>query len=414
MAIKKKDTKLEEKESKPKKKRKRAKLNITINKFNTLEMILMIVIACIFGIFISGVVNNGGIRNVFTTSEIEKVYNNIISNYYEKLDEKKLSEAAINGMMEYLQDNYSIYMDTEESETFNEKLDGTYIGIGTEITYDAEGIVIISAIYKDSPAEKVGLKVGDKFLKVNGENVKGLSIDEVASKIKNKTTAVKITIEREKELEFSVTPAKIDINSINKKVFNIENKKIGYIGIGIFASNTDEQFEKALLELEKENIDSLIIDVRSNEGGHLDTVTNILNLFFGKDKVLYQIKNKDEIKKHYGSATNEKEYSVAVLVNQVSASASELLASAFKEISNSDIVGMNTFGKGSVQTTMDLKTGGMIKITTQTWLTSKGNTIDGVGIAPTTEVEIEKEYFQNPSDESDNQLQKAIEVLKGK
>ena len=182
--------------------------------------------------------------------------------------------------------------------------------------------------------------------------------------------------------------------------------------ISIFALNTYEQFNKQLLELEKQNIDSLIIDVRDNSGGHLSSVTDILNLFLNKNQVLYQVKSKDKIKKVYGTTDNDRKYNIVVLTNEFSASASEILASAIKEAYGGKTVGVKTFGKGTMQNLIDLDNGGMIKVTTEIWLTSSGNEINEVGVPVDYEVFLDENYKENPCEETDNQLQKAIEVLK--
>ena len=204
---------------------------------------------------------------------------------------------------------------------------------------------------------------------------------------------------------------KIDIPSVESKIIENNDKKIGYISISIFALNTDEQFKTKLLQLEESSIDSLIIDVRNNVGGHLSTVTNILNLFFTKDEILYQIDRKGKIEKTYGTSTDDRNYKVIVLTNSNSASGSEILASAFKEVKNSDIIGTKTFGKGTVQKLIELENGSMLKITSETWLTSNGNTINKVGVEPTVEIELSDDYKIKPIEENDNQLKKAIEIL---
>ena len=156
---------------------------------------------------------------------------------------------------------------------------------------------------------------------------------------------------------------------------------------------------------------AVIIDVRSNTGGHLTSVTSILDLFLNKTDVLYQIKSKDKIKKVYGTETSTRKYPIVVLTNELSASASEILASALKEAYGAKTVGIKTFGKGTMQNMLDLENGGMIKVTTEEWLTSKGNKINKEGVPVDYEVKLDEKYASNPSKETDNQLQKAIEVL---
>lgn len=402
------------------------RLKLADEKFNSLELVLLVIISFVFGIFISEAfvlqikpTTSGGGNNIITSinhnNEIDRVYNTIVEKYYTEIDTEELKEAAIDGMMNYLGDNYSIYYDEEEKNDFEEELNGKYVGVGLKLTKFTNQYPIVTEVFENTPAFESDFQVGDYLIKVEGKDVFDLPLDEVVSNIKGELNKeVQVIIKRgEKEIEKKLTTKEIDIPSIYSNVYEDNNKKIGYIYISLFAQNTDEQFKAELTKLENLSIDGLIIDVRNNVGGHLDSVTNILNLFFDKDEVLYQRDKKGKIEKIYGSGKN-KNYEVAVLVNESSASASEILASAFKEISESEIIGKKTFGKGTVQQTVDLSSGGMIKITTENWLTSKGNLIDGEGVLPTIEVDLSQEYLINPTDENDTQLQKAIDILKDK
>ncbi len=389
-------------------------LNLKDKKFNALELCLIIIMALITGVLAGEVCFSNG--KTYKTSkeirEIQSVYNTLLNDYYGDLNGEKLEEAAINGMMSLLGDKYSNYFDTETAEKFNEELDGTFTGIGIEVTNDADGVPTILTVIKDTPASKAGLKEGDKIIKLDNEDVSKMKVTELVKKIKGTNKVIELLIKRnEEEIKISFSTGKIEIQSVTKQIFEKENKKIGYIGISIFALNTDEQFEKALLELEQEGIDSLIIDVRNNSGGHLETVVNIASLFIDKDNPICQIKTKEKTNIIKSTKKTDRKYNVVVLVNKSSASASELLAGALKEIYNSDIIGETTYGKGTVQKTMTLSNGSMIKYTAETWLTAKGNSIDKIGISPTIEVLQDENYYSNPSTETDKQLQKAIEVL---
>ena len=394
------------------------KLKLDEQKFNLLELILLVVVSFIFGIFISEAfiynnVKSDKFESNEVLSEIEKVYNTILDEYYQDIDQKKLKEAAVNGMLSYLNDGYSVYFDEETSEQFNEQVDGEYYGIGLEMSVGGDGYPYISKIFDNSPASDADLKINDKIIKVENQDIKDNSLTEISSLIKGQENkSVNITILRdERSLEKKLVTRKIDIPSVESKIIENNDKKIGYISISIFALNTDEQFKTKLLQLEESSIDSLIIDVRNNVGGHLSTVTNILNLFFTKDEILYQIDRKGKIEKTYGTSTDDRNYKVIVLTNSNSASGSEILASAFKEVKNSDIIGTKTFGKGTVQKLIELENGSMLKITSETWLTSNGNTINKVGVEPTVEIELSDDYKIKPIEENDNQLKKAIEIL---
>lgn len=395
------------------------KLKPQENKFNFIEMLLLMFIAFIVGIFASEaislkipILNNTTV--IEDTSEITRVYNLIINRYYKDVDSKELTNAAIKGMMNYLSDDYSVYFTEEEKENFNERLNGSYVGLGIEVANDDNNNAIIVNVFDNTPAKEAGLLPLDIIKKINDEDVSSLGKDEVVKKIKGKNNySFNMTVERDgKLIDVSLTTSSIILDSVFSKLIEEDNKKIGYMYISIFALNTYEQFNKQLLELEKQNIDSLIIDVRDNSGGHLSSVTDILNLFLNKNQVLYQVKSKDKIKKVYGTTDNDRKYNIVVLTNEFSASASEILASAIKEAYGGKTVGVKTFGKGTMQNLIDLDNGGMIKVTTEIWLTSSGNEINEVGVPVDYEVFLDENYKENPCEETDNQLQKAIEVLK--
>ena len=395
--------------------------------FKVYELILfalLIVITCSFLTVI--IVNKSYNRNkneIFSNrkstklQEFEEVYDLIMDSYYKKVDEKKLIEGAINGMLSSLNDPHTSYFNKTETQSFNEIMNGSYEGIGAEISLDNNGNVIIFSVFKNSPASEVGLKFNDIILEVNDKDVKGMSTTEVVKLIKdkNKKTA-KIKIKRDSEtLEFNVEKRIVVIESVESKVYTNNGKKIGYIMINTFANNTYEQFKEHLEGLEKENIAGLVIDVRGNSGGYLHSVSNMINMFLPKGTISYQIADKKKVYKYTDETSESRNYPVAVLVNKASASASEILAISLKEAYNADVVGTYTYGKGTVQTTKDLITsGGMIKYTIQKWLSPKGNWINEKGVEPTVEVELSKAYENNPTSENDNQLKKALDIISSK
>ena len=394
------------------------KLNPEENKFNFLEIILLMFMAFVVGVFASQaislkipILNNTTV--IEDTSELTRVYNLIINKYYGEVDKKELTSAAIKGMMNYLSDDYSMYFTEDEKNDFNERLNGVYTGLGVEITNDASNNAMIVTVFDNSSAKDANLKPGDIIAKINGEDVLGLGKEEVVKKIKGKNNySFNMSVLRDNNLiDVKVVTKSITLSSVTSSVIEKDNEKIGYIYISIFALNTYVQFKKQLEELEKMKITSLIIDVRSNTGGHLTSVTSILDLFLNKTDVLYQVKSKDKIKKVYGTETSTRKYPIVVLTNELSASASEILASALKEAYGAKTVGIKTFGKGTMQNMLDLENGGMIKVTTEEWLTSKGNKINKEGVPVDYEVKLDEKYASNPSKETDNQLQKAIEVL---
>ena len=382
--------------------------------FSIIEVIIVIFISILFGIMIGYLINYTNNPRDSRVEEIVNTYNEIVDEYYSDVDKDKLSDAAIKGMIESLEDPYSNYMDDQTADEFNEKIDGTFVGIGVVVMYNGEYNQVIE-VYEGEPAEKAGIKVDDKIIAVDGTDVKEVYGEDLVGLIRGKAgTTVKIKVLRgEEEKEFTIKRDKVDIKSVDSKVYEEDGKKIGYIRIDNFAANTYTQFNKTLKKLEKKKIDSLILDVRSNPGGHLLQTRQILSMFFNRKTVLYQIKSKNKTTKIRSYTNTTRDYPVVVLIDGGSASASEILASCFKDnYKKATIIGTTSYGKGSVQKSQSLKSGNSIKYTTEKWLTSKGKWLNEKGVKPDVEIQLSDEYFENPSDETDNQLQEAIKQLK--
>ncbi len=397
-----------------------SKAELGKNKFNTLELILIFIMALVFGILIGEMVFSNGSSSTSLTrknnsniEEITNVYNTLIEEYINEVNEEDLKEAAIEGMLNLLGDNYSLYYDETESEEFKEELTGTFYGIGAEVYQEEGGLITVYNVFENSPAAKAGLEKGDEYLKINGEDVTNKTSSDVADMIKGKNgETITLNIRRgEEEKELKVTTAKVEIPSVSSEIINQNNTKIGYMAISIFAKNTDEQFSKHLETIEKEGINKLIIDLRSNNGGELETVINIASNFLNKDDVVVQTVLKDKTEKRYSIKNNTNKYDIVVLINGQSASGAEVLASALNENCNAELVGTTTYGKGTVQRTKTLSSGDMIKYTVETWKTSQGKEIEGVGIKPTIEVELSETYYKTLDQKDDNQLQTAIETI---
>lgn len=386
--------------------------------FSIYEVIGIIVISILFGVVVGYVImysrypanqvgNNKALREVVET------YQEIANYYYGGMSEAALSEGAIKGMIQSLNDANSNYMDQEVTNTFNETVDGSFVGIGVVIQYKGDYNEVVE-VYENGPAEKAGIKVGDVLLKVDGQDIKGVYGDKVASLVRGKSdTMVEFVVMRdEKEKTIKVKRGVVELQSVSSDVINYENRNIGYIKITSFADNTSKQFSGALSKIE-ESIDSLVIDVRDNPGGHLQQVTDILSVFFSKGKVLYQIESKEKKDKVTSLTKESRDYPVMVLINRGSASASEILASCFKDnYPNAKVIGLTSYGKGTVQKSVSLRSGNSFKYTTQKWLTAKGEWIDGKGVVPDVEVTQGNEYLQNPVYENDVQLQEAFKQIK--
>ena len=388
------------------------------SKFSIFEVIVIILIAMIFGIIVGCLLTytNKSIYNDDKLNEIINTYNSIKDNYYDNIDEDTLVNGAVNGMIDSLGDNYSNYMGDEATEDFTKSVDGSFIGIGVSVLFDGEYNKIVE-VDVNGPAFKAGLKKDDVILSVDGKDTKGVYGNNLTKLVNGKkNTKVKIKVKRGDTVKtYSVVRKLIEIESVTSDIFKENNKIIGYIDVDIIASNTYEQFKKNLDKLEKQNIDSLVIDLRDNPGGHLSQTKEILSLFFDKKIVLYQVRDKNKTKKVYATGNISKKYPIVILVNEESASAAEIITASFKEnYKNCMVVGTNTYGKGTVQQTIKLSTGTSIKYTLEEWLTPKGKNINKVGIKPDVELKQSQDYLMKPSYENDSQLQGALEILKKK
>lgn len=418
----KKDIKKKKDSNKKVKEKKVEIVNDNKNKERELYTSKEVIIVMIFSIGIGILMCFGGISIITgknylaVTKDLKKVvdtYYAIVDNYYGELDRDKLIDGAVEGMISSVGDTFTSYSDTESTSSFDETINGSYEGIGCTVATLEDGTISVIDMFDDSPSYKAGLKVGDVILKVDGESYEGKNSNDISNYIKNSgKSKIVLTVKRDsEEKDISINLSKVEIPHVSGKVIEQDSKKIGYIKISLFASNSYKQFKNKLDELEKSNIDDLIIDVRDNSGGYLSSVTDICNLFLDKGKVIYQLEDSKGKVKKKDTTKEKRKYDIVVLINGGSASASEILASAIKESYGGDIVGTNSYGKGTVQQTKKLLDGSMIKYTTQKWLTPDGNSINEVGVTPTKVVELNEEYFNNPTTENDNQLQEAINII---
>ena len=389
------------------------------SKFSIFEVIIVTFISIIFGIIVGYILTYTStpikaIKSDPNLEEIISAYNTLKNNYYDDVDEVSLADNAIKGMVGSLNDTYSSFMDNKTAESFNESVDGYFVGIGVTIMY-SDGYNQIIKVDDSGPGDKAGLKVNDIILSVDGNSVKGVYGEELTSLIKGKSgSKVKIMIKRGNVTKtVTVKRGIIEIENVTSHLLEENGKKIGYINVAVFASNTFKQFRKNLSRMEKKNAEALIIDLRDNPGGHLSQTRDILSMFFDKKTVLYELQNKNKVYKIYSSSNDTRNYPIVILVNGNSASASEVMASCFNDnYKNATIVGTKTYGKGTVQQTVKLSSGTSFKYTTEKWLTSKGKTVDGVGINPDINIELDQSYYSNPTYENDLQVKKAVEILK--
>lgn len=377
----------------------------------TIFSLLLGVLAC-FSVLT--ILNKG--KNYFVLSkELAKfvdAYDAIVNNYYKEVDKDKLVESAINGMVSSVGDEYTSYSDKDVTDNFNEAVNGKYMGIGALIM-KSENDLVIYKIFEDSPSYRAGLKDGDIILKLDDKDTKDMSVNDIARIVKNDgNKEVKLLVKRgEENLDITIVKDMVELPVVSGKVINHNDKKIGYISLSIFSSVASEQFNKQLVKLEKEGISGLVIDVRGNSGGYLTTVTDIASYFLKKGDIIYKLEVNDKVTVRKDKTKESRDYPVAVLIDKNSASASEILASSIKESYNGYVVGTNSYGKGTVQQTLVLSDGSMIKYTIEKWLTPLGNWINEEGVIPTNYVELSSEYLNNPVFENDNQLNKALELV---
>ncbi|UOQ87563.1 S41 family peptidase [Gracilibacillus salinarum] len=364
-------------------------------------------------------------ENMGKMSKVVDAFSIIQENYVEEVDDQQLVEGAINGMLESLEDPYSVYMDQETMEQFNEQIEASFEGIGAEVSM-VDGNVTIVAPIKDSPAEKAGLKPNDQILSVDGESVEGLDLYEAVNKIRGeKGSEVVLEVSRpgvDDPLEIEITRDAIPLETVYSETKEVNGKTIGVIELTSFSENTASDFEKALSNLEDKGMDGLVIDVRGNPGGLLPAVEEILKNFIPSDKPYLQIEDPSGKKTRYFSELESgKDYPIVSIIDGGSASASEILVGALNEAMDYDIVGEKSFGKGTVQQTVSMGDGSTIKITRFKWLTPDGNWIHEKGIKPTVEQKMPDYYYTNPVqieeplsyNQSDDQIENVQIMLQG-
>jgi len=395
-----------------KKKRNNNEIGFFVNSnFTVFEVILFIFSSVIFGMIAGCILTYSSsslslIRSDSHLNEIINTYKGLSSSFYGDVDKDELTNSAIKGMIESLNDPNSVFLANDVGDEFNDYIDGKYVGIGIDVVIEDEYFVI-SDVVPNGPADVAGLKIDDMIISINGIDCHNISTSEISSLIRGGSDKyLNLVVKRDEEkLSYKVEREYIDVVNVTDNIYKTNNKKVGYIHISLFSSNTYGQFNDSLKTLQKEKIDSLIIDLRDNPGGHLAQTKKILDLFFKKSTILYQLKNKDSTTKVKASNNSSVSYPIVILINENTASAAEAMTSCFKDnYSNVVVIGTNSYGKGTVQRSMTLNSGKIIKYTIEEWLTPNGKSIDGVGIKPDVNI-------VNDGDE-DLQLKEAINKLK--
>jgi carboxyl-terminal processing protease len=410
------------------------------NKKNKVYKIIMLVVLTAFVTFMVtafsmySYFNNTSLVSMFETvssqensenssksTDLEKYLKRIkstINRYYlwnDQIDEEKLKEGAIKGYVEGLGDEYTEYIPAEEMEDYTENITGNFVGIGIYMIADKDsGRVVVYYPIPESPAEKAGVKAGDQIISVDGTEYTADDFNTIADYIKGEEgTTVNLEVERNGErIKFEIKREKINTNPITIEM--LENN-IGYLKLPSFDEDTSKDFEEKVKELQSQGAQSLVIDLRNNGGGIVSEATDIADMLLDKGQTIISTVDKDDKKEiTYSKKSTIFTMPITVLVNENSASASEILACSLKDNERAKIIGTKTYGKGIIQTLLSLTDGSGLKITTEEYYTPKGTTIHKVGIDPDEEVKLPdtvKSIYSVTKDE-DTQLKKAIEILK--
>lgn len=386
--------------------------------YSLLHVIIIIVVTSIVsGLTVGVIFTKGSVGNSRVTytdiledkkvQEFLDVYSELSSKYYTDVDKGQMIDSAINGMTTYFNEAYTSYLDKNSADALIEQLNGTYEGIGIVIQNNE-----IIGVASSSPAFNAGIQIGDKLITVNNIVVENLSSDEITSIIQS-SRKVNLSIERDNQiLNFNLNISTVSIPSVSYRV--IENSSIGYLKINIFSNTLLNQVQDAINYLKKENINTLIIDLRDNTGGYLDQAKSVSSLFTQKGQTLYSIIEKGQ-KEYIKDEDNYKfDLPIVIIVNGSTASAAEIMTSALHDNIGAVIVGEKTFGKGKVQHTYNLSDGSLVKYTSSEWFTPKDVCIDGIGITPDEIVKNELVYGEDGVTiikTIDRQFEKSVELL---
>ncbi len=330
-------------------------------------------------------------------SETEKIFDLLKQKYDGKLDMQKLQDGLNKGLVDAAGDPYTVFMSQKEAEEFQSDLNGTFSGIGAELGKRNDALVVISPI-NDSPAQKAGLKAGDVILKINNEETTNLSVDAAVNKIRGEVgTDVTLSLARNgTPLDLKITRAQISVPSVKSEILE---GNIGYLQISRFSDDTADLSAKAAKEFKDKNVKGVVVDVRNNGGGLLDSAVKVAGLWLD-NKVVVAEKQGGKTTSELRTGNNPVLAGIptTMLINEGSASASEILAGALHDHGVAKLVGKKSFGKGSVQEVVDLPSGGILKVTVARWFTPNGKNIDKEGIKPDIEVELSANDFDNNRD----------------
>lgn len=350
-------------------------------------------------------------KDASSEEKVEALKKLIDEKYMGEVDEDALKEGLYKGYVQGLDDPYSVYYDEEETKELYETTEGEYSGIGAVLSQDLKsGVITLVQIYEDSPADKAGLKDEDILTKVGTLDVTGMDLSEVVTYIKGeKGTEVELTVLRGEDADEVTVTAVRDTVEAQTVEYEMLEDQIGYLAVSEFDSVTYGQYEEALEALSNQGMEGLVVDLRNNPGGNLNTVCDMLDLVLPEGTIVYMEDKEGKRQTYSSDDAHQLDVPMAVLVNGNSASASEIYAGAIQDHEAGTIVGTQTYGKGVVQQIFDLGDGTSVKLTIAEYFTPKGRSINGEGVTPDLEVEYEPDE-KDP--EADNQLEAAAEAVK--
>ena len=351
-------------------------------------------------------------------AQMEAMKELIDENFLFDYDEKQLYDGSLKGMFENLKDPYTAYYTKDEFDKLMESVNGKYAGIGVAVQASDEGYIKAISVFDESPAKKAGIEVGDYITKVDGESYSADQLEEAVSKIRgNVGEKVKITVlrkndkEKAEEKEIEVERANVKVDTVDSKVVEKDDKKIGYLRVKEFEDVTKEEFAKELKSLKDQNVDGIVMDLRNNPGGSLDVCLAVADTFLDEGAIVSTVDKKG--KEIVENSDKEMDKTpMTILINENSASASEILAGAFKDRGRAKIIGKTSFGKGIVQKLFPLEDGSGVKITISEYFTPNKTKIHKIGVKPDIEVENNNDNILDIEQlDQDDQFNKAMDTL---
>ncbi len=350
--------------------------------------------------------NSNAVVDLYSGVKLAQALNLIDKHYYYGIDKKAFVDNTLKTMLNSLNDPYTTYMDTEEFSKFSQLISGTYAGIGAVVLWDDElKAVVIVKPFDGSPAQNAGLVKGDKVLKIDGEDFADIDLDRAVSKMKGeKGTHVLLTVlkaDTGETMDIDVVRDNILVPSVDSEL----KGEVGYIALSMFDAHTADEFNNHLNSMLNQGAKSILLDLRDNGGGLVDSAISVSNLLLKKDDMIFYTENKEGKRVEYKSQGGQLDMPIAVLINENSASAAELLAGTLRDNTGAPLIGKKSYGKGVVQMTYPFADGSVVKLTVEKYYTPNGHDINNIGIAPDYEVDL--------LSDKDEQLQMALEVIKG-